>query len=65
VRAIEYSLTRQLHELQVICPHPFRFVSWTERIPAGQVKGICELCGDNNIWFHTYPKKMRDTVKFV
>jgi hypothetical protein len=64
LRHLEHALTLQLFELRKVCPHPFRFVSWTERIPAGQVKGYCDLCGELR-WFHKYPMKMRKTVTFV
>jgi hypothetical protein len=63
LRHLEHTLELQLYELRKVCPHPFRFVSWTERVPAGQVKGYCDLCGEMR-WFDKYPKKMRDTVRF-
>jgi hypothetical protein len=61
---IQYNIRTQLFTLQRTCPHPFRYVLWKEQIPMGHVKGVCELCGDDNRWFHTYSKKQRDTVKF-
>lgn len=47
LRAQEQVLDAQLRIPQSACPHPFRIVSWTEIIPAGGVRGHCDLCGQD------------------
>lgn len=63
LRAQENSLVKQLRILQGACPHPFRLVSWTEIIPAGGIRGTCDLCSGER-WFSDYPKHLTNKAKF-
>ena len=63
LRTQEWALHKQTNLLQESCPHPFRRVSWTEIIPAGGIRGNCDLCGKER-WFSDYPKHLTEKAKW-
>ena len=63
LRTQEWALQKQTRLLQGTCPHPFRHISWKEIIPAGGIKGFCDLCGETR-WFSEYPKHLTEKAKF-